>query len=127
MMLWVLVVTTLFVSDVAGMGNSSEVKETLRAIGEITRGRCENGWYEYSPTRSCYHCFTTSKTWKNTEDKNFIWNDESSIRYLNWANGRPLDPKYRQQCVVTNYGSPGVWLDMYCNRAYNYVCAYKLH
>ncbi|XP_072922845.1 snaclec B6-like [Hemitrygon akajei] len=173
MLMWVLMVTTLFVSDVAGMGNSSELEETLRSFGELTRGPCEIGWFVYQPTRSCYRCFNSTKTWKDAEmscnreehygqlasvtscehnqfiskvvrrvtrgsravwigfkdfckNGNFLWSDETSVRYMNWAEGRPLDPRRRQLCTLTNSGS-STWFDINCNARLYYVCAYKYH
>ncbi|XP_062928282.1 C-type lectin Cal-like [Mobula hypostoma] len=73
-----MLVTTLLVSDVAGKNSSLEVEETLRS-GEITRGPCEIGWFVYQPTRSCYHCFTTLKTWKDAE---FSCNREKHYGHL---------------------------------------------
>ncbi|XP_062928249.1 snaclec coagulation factor IX/factor X-binding protein subunit B3-like [Mobula hypostoma] len=169
----VLVVTALLVSDVTGTDNSTEVEETLRAFGEITRGPCEIGWYEYRPTKSCYRCFNSTKTWKEAEifcnrekhygqlasvtscdhnefisklvrkattgsrpawiglkdvckNGNFLWGDESSVRYLNWAEGRPVDPKHGQHCTFIHKSSSD-WVDCNCNARLFYVCAYKYH
>ncbi|XP_072097078.1 snaclec coagulation factor IX/factor X-binding protein subunit B3-like [Mobula birostris] len=174
MLVWVLVVTALLVSDVAGMDNSTEVEETLRTFGTLKKGRCENGWYEYQPTKSCYRCFTTSKKWRDAEifcntqrhfgnlasvtscdhnefiskvvravtrsirpvwiglkdyckNGNFLWSDESTIRYLNWGEGSPVSPNYRYYCAYTNYRSRGVWRNVNCNTSAYYVCAYVYH
>ncbi|XP_059842841.1 regenerating islet-derived protein 4-like [Hypanus sabinus] len=173
MLVGILLMTALLVSDVAGTVNSSEVEETLRAIEELTRGPCENGWFVYQPTRSCYRYFANPKTWKDAElfcniqdhygqlasviscehnefisrvvkrvtggaqsvwigfkdfckNGNFLWSDESSVRFMNWAVVNPRERNNAHHCTYVNTGSHG-WHDYNCNNRLYYVCAYKYH
>ncbi|XP_051889652.1 snaclec bothroinsularin subunit beta-like [Pristis pectinata] len=70
MLVWVLVLTALFVSDVAGRNNSLEVEETQRDLKkrEIATGPCDEDWFYYTPLNSCYRFFSQQRTWQEAED-----------------------------------------------------------
>ncbi|XP_051884933.1 alpha-N-acetylgalactosamine-specific lectin-like [Pristis pectinata] len=70
MMMWVLVLTTLLVSDMAGRSNSLEVEETHWELKkrEISRGPCDENWFYFPHLYSCYRFFSDKKTWLEAED-----------------------------------------------------------
>ncbi|XP_051889647.1 lectin-like isoform X4 [Pristis pectinata] len=70
MLMWVLVLTALLVSDVAGRNNSFEVEETHRELKkrEISTGPCDENWFYFSHLYSCYRFFSDKKTWLEAED-----------------------------------------------------------
>ncbi|XP_051889653.1 galactose-specific lectin nattectin-like isoform X1 [Pristis pectinata] len=70
MLVWVLVLTALLVSDVAGRNNSFEVEETQRDLEKrgIFRGPCDESWFYFSELNSCYRFFSQEKTWQEAED-----------------------------------------------------------
>ncbi|XP_032895242.1 lectin BRA-3-like [Amblyraja radiata] len=61
MLVWVLVLTALLASDVAGANNSTEPEETLQNLG--CHRRCRSHWHYYHPTRSCYRFFHQKLRW----------------------------------------------------------------
>ncbi|XP_072923105.1 C-type lectin mannose-binding isoform-like isoform X2 [Hemitrygon akajei] len=70
MLVWVLVVTALLVSDVAGTHNSLELERTQqhREKRELSRGPCDEKWFYFPPLNSCYRFFSDKKTWEEAED-----------------------------------------------------------
>ncbi|XP_051865948.1 lectin-like [Pristis pectinata] len=70
MLVWVLVLTALLVSDVAGTNNSLKVEEIQRDPEKhgISRGPCDENWFYFSELNSCYRFFCDKKTWQEAED-----------------------------------------------------------
>ncbi|XP_072097686.1 snaclec bothroinsularin subunit beta-like [Mobula birostris] len=61
MQMWVLVVTALLVSDVAGS------QQNLEKHG-ISRGPCEEKWFYFPPLNSCYRFFSDKMTLEKAEN-----------------------------------------------------------
>ncbi|XP_032365691.1 C-type lectin BfL-1 [Etheostoma spectabile] len=53
----------------------------------------------------------------------FVWTDDSSFGYTNWAGGQPDNARRREHCVEMNYWDWGLWNDANCNENKPYVCA----
>ncbi|XP_072922851.1 C-type lectin-like [Hemitrygon akajei] len=70
MLVWVLVMTVLFVSDVTGTENSLELERTQRCREKhgLSRGPCDENWFYFCPLNSCYRFFSDKKTWEEAQD-----------------------------------------------------------
>ncbi|XP_055509217.1 lectin-like isoform X1 [Leucoraja erinacea] len=70
MLVWVLVLTALLASDVAGTSNSLGLEETQHHIEKRNIGKqdCENDWVYYPPLKSCFRFFCHNRTWANAEE-----------------------------------------------------------
>ncbi|XP_072922847.1 alpha-N-acetylgalactosamine-specific lectin-like isoform X2 [Hemitrygon akajei] len=70
MLVSVLVVTALFVSDITWTHNSLELERTQHHLEkrELSRGPCDENWFNYSLLNSCYRFFSDRKTWEEAQD-----------------------------------------------------------
>ncbi|XP_072921413.1 snaclec bitiscetin subunit beta-like [Hemitrygon akajei] len=73
MLMWVLVVTTLLVSDVAGSIPTQKQENDPVDLEErwhiqLTQGRCDENWFYYPDVDSCYRYYSHQKTWKEAEE-----------------------------------------------------------
>ncbi|XP_032895849.1 uncharacterized protein LOC116985273 isoform X2 [Amblyraja radiata] len=73
MLVWVLVLTTLLASDVAGTSNSLGLEETQHHIEKRDVGKkdCKVDWVYYPPLKSCFRFFCDNRTWTNAETGDF--------------------------------------------------------
>ncbi|XP_078251344.1 snaclec bitiscetin subunit beta-like [Rhinoraja longicauda] len=62
MLVWVLVLTALLASDVAGANNSLEEETRV-----LSQGRCVKGWYKYPRLNNCYRFFPRRRSWASAE------------------------------------------------------------
>ncbi|XP_055509544.1 snaclec alboaggregin-D subunit alpha-like [Leucoraja erinacea] len=62
MLVWVLVLTALLASDVAGATGSLETEETSSLI----QGNCDPGWNYFE--RTCHRYYSEKRTWKSSLD-----------------------------------------------------------
>ncbi|XP_072922853.1 alpha-N-acetylgalactosamine-specific lectin-like [Hemitrygon akajei] len=67
MLMWVLVVTTLLVSDVAG-NDPVDLEERWYTFQRLTQGRCDEKWFYYPLVNSCYRYYSYPKTWNEAEE-----------------------------------------------------------
>ncbi|XP_059843095.1 lectin-like isoform X3 [Hypanus sabinus] len=70
MLVSVLVVTALLVSDMIWTHNSLELERTQHHLEkrELSRGPCDENWFNYSLLNSCYRFFSEEKTWEEAQD-----------------------------------------------------------
>ncbi|XP_072922850.1 uncharacterized protein [Hemitrygon akajei] len=70
MLVSVLVVTALFVSDITWTHNSLELERTQHHLEKrkLSRGPCDENWFNYSLLNSCYRFFSDRKTWEEAQD-----------------------------------------------------------
>ena len=53
-------------------------------------------------------------------EEQWVWEDESVTKYLNFMSGQPNNWHGMEDCVVMT--SDGKWNDVACNLKYNFVC-----
>ncbi|XP_051865947.1 C-type lectin mannose-binding isoform-like [Pristis pectinata] len=111
MLVWVLVLTALLVSDVAGRNNSLEVKETQRDIGkhEISRGPCDENWFYFPPLNSCYRFFSDKKTWLEAEE---FCNHHPHYGQLASATSSELNNFITNVVDAVNRDKPQAWIGL---------------
>ncbi|XP_078264266.1 alpha-N-acetylgalactosamine-specific lectin-like [Rhinoraja longicauda] len=66
---WVLVLTALLASDVAGLTDSLGPEENQHHIEKrkIIKGPCAEKWFYFASSMSCYRYFPIEKTWYDAE------------------------------------------------------------
>ena len=55
-------------------------------------------------------------------EEQWVWEDESVTKYLNFASNQPDNWHGMEDCVVMSTTSNGKWSDVACNIKYNFVC-----
>ncbi|XP_059842828.1 alpha-N-acetylgalactosamine-specific lectin-like [Hypanus sabinus] len=75
MLMWILVVTTLLVSDVAVAipiqqnGNDPvDMKQRWSPYYSLTQGRCDENWFYFVDLKSCFRYYSNPMTWNEAED-----------------------------------------------------------
>ncbi|XP_032364237.1 C-type lectin lectoxin-Lio2 [Etheostoma spectabile] len=56
----------------------------------------------------------------------YVWTDDSSFGYTNWAAGQPDFRLHKEYCVEMNYRDWGQWNDANCKEKKLFVCAVKV-
>ncbi|XP_059842832.1 echinoidin-like [Hypanus sabinus] len=99
---WVLVVTALLVSDVAGSRQDLEKHE-------ISRGLCDENWFYFSPLNSCYQFFSTKKTWAAAED---FCNGDERCGQLASVNSEEHNIFISNVVTIVDKNKPMAWIGL---------------
>ncbi|XP_072923106.1 C-type lectin BpLec-like isoform X3 [Hemitrygon akajei] len=111
MLVWVLVVTALLVSDVAGTHNSLELERTQqhREKRELSRGPCDEKWFYFPPLNSCYRFFSDKKTWEEAED---FCNRDERCGQLASVNSEEHNTFISNVVFIVNQKKPTAWIGL---------------
>ncbi|XP_062928283.1 echinoidin-like [Mobula hypostoma] len=123
MLVWVLVVTALLVSDVAGTNNSLVLKRTQRDLQNyrLFRGPCEENWFHFPLLNSCYRFFSDKKAWMAAE--NFC-NQDAYCGQLTSVNSDEHNTFISNVISIVDQKKPWAWIglnDIYQEGTFTWV------
>ncbi|XP_032895848.1 snaclec 5-like isoform X1 [Amblyraja radiata] len=111
MLVWVLVLTTLLASDVAGTSNSLGLEETQHHIEKRDVGKkdCKVDWVYYPPLKSCFRFFCDNRTWTNAEE---FCKHQPHSAHLASVSSNEHNMFLKKMIAAESYGSPKIWIGL---------------